>query len=429
MTSFSRAALAAVLIAGTSSFAMTAPAAAKKKEEAKGGLVVSEPLRVAATAAGAAIAAKDFATAETNVAVIEAGAKTDDERYLAQAYRLQLEANKVGDAGNPAVLAGPLDALIANPKTPATEVGRYAYMRANIAYNAKQYPQALAGYQRAVQAGFTAPNMQLQIARTKIQSGDTAGGVADIEKQIAADKAAGQPVSEDLYKYAIVALQKTPDTAATMRWTREWLYAYNTQPNWHTAIYVFGFQGDNDKKITKRERIDLFRLLRATKSLAGEREYVEYADLAVQTANAAEAKAVIAEGNATGKLTPANSAAKLTLGEATTQLAREGSLAVQEKRALAAADGLEANGVGDYALGTGNAAKAIEMYKLALSKGGAKLNKDEINTHLGIAYLQAGDKASAKAAFAQVTTGLRGQIAALWSVWADAPGAPTPAAG
>jgi len=271
--------------------------------------------------------------------------------------------------------------------------------------------------------------MQLQVARTKIQAGDIAGGVADIEKQIAADKAAGQPVSEDLYKYAIVALQKTPDTAGTMRWTRDWLYAYNTQANWHTAIYVFGFQGDNDKKITKRERIDLFRLLRATKSLAGEREYVEYADLAVQTANAAEAKAVIAEGNATGKLTPANSAAKLTLGEATTQLAREGSLAVQEKRALAAADGLEANGVGDYALGTGNAAKAIEMYKLALSKGGAKLNKDEINTHLGIAYLQAGDKASAKAAFAQVTTGLRGQIAALWSVWADAPGAPTPAAG
>jgi tetratricopeptide (TPR) repeat protein len=422
---FSRTALAAVLIAGTSGFAMTAPAAAKKKEEAKGGLVVSEPIRVAATATTAALTAKDFATAETNVALIESTAKTEDERYIAQAYRLQLEANKLGDKGNPAVLAGPLDALIANPKTPPAEVGRYAYMRANIAYNAKQYPQALAGYQRAVAAGFTAPNMQLQIARVKIQSGDIAGGVADIEKQVAADKAAGRPVDEDLYKYAIVALQKTPDTAGTMRWTRDWLYSYNTAQNWHTAIYVFGFQGENDKKITKRERIDLFRLLRATKSLAGEREYIEYADLAVQTANAAEAKSVIGEGNANGKLAAGNSAAKLTLGEANTQLASEGSLATQEKRALASADGLEANGVGDYALGTGNAAKAIEMYKLALSKGSAKLNKDEVNTHLGIAYLQAGDKASAKAAFAQVTTGLRGQIAALWSVWADAPGTPT----
>lgn len=426
MTKFSRATLAAFLIAGTGTAALVAPAAdAKKKDEAKTGLVVSEPIRVAATATTTALAAKDFATAETNVATIEAAAKTEDERYIAQAYRLQLEANKLGETGNPAVLAGPLDALIANPKTPATEVGRYAYMRANIAYNAKQYPQALAGYQRATQAGFTAPNLQLQIARTKIQSGDALGGVADIEKQIAADKAAGKAVDEDLYKYAIVALQKTPDTAATMRWTREWLYAYNTQQNWHTAIFVFGFQGENDKKITKRERIDLFRLLRATKSLAGEREYIEYSDLAVQTANAAEAKAVIGEGNANGKLAAANSSAKLTLADANAQLAKEGTIAAQEKRATASADGLEANGVGDFALGTGNAAKAIEMYKLALTKGGAKLNKDEINTHLGIAYLQAGDKASAKAAFAQVTTGLRGQIANLWSVWADAPGVPT----
>lgn len=428
MKKMSSLALATALIAGTGSIAV-APAFAKKKEEAKpAGLVVSAPIRAAATAAGTAIAAKDFAAAETQVAIIEANAKTDDERYVAQAYRFQLEGTKLGDSANTAGLAAPLDALIANPKTPATELGRYAYIRANIAYNAKQYPVALANYKRASELGYTAPNLLLQMARTKIQSGDIAGGVGDIERQIAADKAAGKKSDEDLYKYAITALQKTPDAAGTMRWTREWLYAYNTQDNWHTAIYVFGFQGENDRKITKKERIDLFRLLSTTRSLAGEREYLEYADLAAQTANGTEAKAVLAEGTAAGKIQATNNNAKLTLADANSLLAREGPLAVQEKRALAGADGLEANGVGDFALGNGNYAKAIEMYKLALSKGGAKLDKDEVNTHLGIAYMGAGDKASAKAAFALVTTGLRGQIANLWTVWADAPGTPAPAA-
>lgn len=425
----SRIALATALIAATGSIAIAPPAFAKKKEEAKpGGLTVSAPIRAAVTAADAAIKAKDFTTAETQVALMETGATSDDERYVAQAYRFQLEANKLGDNGNTAVLGPLLDALMANPKTPATEIGRFAYIRANVAYNAKQYPVALANYKRAADAGYTTPNLILQTARAKIQTGDAVGGVADIERQVAADKAAGKKSDEDLYKYAITALQKTPDTAGTMRWTRDWLYNYNTTDNWHTAIYVFGFQGENDRKITKKERIDLFRLLRATKSLTGEREYLEYADLAVQTANGTEAKAVLAEGTSAGKIQAANSSAKLTLGEANSLLAREGALAVQEKRAVAGADGLEANGVGDFALGNGNYAKAIEMYKLALSKGGAKLEKDEVNTHLGIAYMGAGDKASAKAAFALVTTGLRGQIANLWMVWADAPGAPVPRA-
>ena len=428
MKTLSRATLAAVLIAGVSSVAIVAPAAAKKKEEAKpAGLVISPALRTAANATTDALKANDLATAETNIVLMETTATTDDERYIAQAYRLQLEGTRLGPSGNPAPLRTTLDALLANPKTPPTEIGRFNYMRANIAYNAKQYPQALAGYQKASELGYTSAELPLQIARTKIQAGDVTGGIADIEKKIAVDKAAGRQADEDLYKYAITGLQKTPDTAATMRWTRDWLHTYNTQANWHTAIFVFGFQGANDAKITKKERLDLFRLLRATKSLAGEREYLEYADLAGQTANGTEGKAVLSEGKANGKIAATSGSAKNLTVDADALLAREGPLAAQEKRAIAAPNGLEANGVGDYALGTGNYAKAIEMYKLALTKGGAKLDRDEVNTHLGIAYLNSGDKESAKAAFGQVTTGLRGQIATLWAAWADAPGTPTAA--
>ena len=426
MKTLSKAALAAALIAGTGSIAIVMPAEAKKKEEAAPTLKLSNEVRAPIVATQTALAAKDYATAETSLATAEAAAKTGDEKYITQALRLQLIANKQGPNVTDAELAPPLDALIANPSTPPAELGRFSYVRANMFYNAKQYPQAVAAYTKAQQLNYVDADLPLRLARAKIYSGDAASGAKDVETLIATEKAAGRAVPEDLYTYTITALQKTPDTAATLRWTRDWLYAYPTQKNWHTAIYVFGFQGANDKALTKRERIDLFRLLRATNSLAGQNEYLEYASLAVETANASEAKAIIEEGKAKGKIPATDPRAKDTLNDAATQLAQEGSAAKQEKDANASAEGLVANGVGDFALGSGNYAKAIEMYQLALKKGGARLNRDEVNTHLGIAYLGAGDKAAAKAAFVLVTTGLRGQMATLWTTWVEAPGATTP---
>lgn len=420
-----RAAFAAALIATASSMAFVMPAEAKKKEEAPAGPKVSAEIRNSVVAAQTALTAKDFATAETNIAAVEAAAKTDDERYFGQVLRLQLEANKLGPTSTDAPLAPMIDALIANPSTPKTELGRFTYMRANISYNAKQYPAALAGYQRAKDLGYTTQNLPLQLARTKILNGDPSGGAADLEAMVAAEKAAGKKPDEDLYKYTITALQKTTDVAATQRWTRDWLYAYPTQKNWHTAIFVFGFQGANQKLITKRERVDLFRLLRATGSLAGEQEYLEYADLAVEIGVATESQSVIKDGKASGKLAATNANVARISADAASQLAKEGSAAAQEKTAAASPNGLSAAGTGDFYLGNNNYPKAIEMYKLALSKGGDKVNVDEVNTHLGIAYLQSGDKASAKAAFALVKNGLRAQIAQLWTTWADAPGAPT----
>ena len=68
------------------------------------------------------------------------------------------------------------------------------------------------------------------------------------------------------------------------------------------------------------------------------------------------------------------------------------------------------------------------MYRQALSKGG--VDKDEVNTHLGIALARSGDKAGAQTAFAAVTTEPRAGIASLWTTWLQAgtSAAATPAA-
>ena len=74
--------------------------------------------------------------------------------------------------------------------------------------------------------------------------------------------------------------------------------------------------------------------------------------------------------------------------------------------------------VGDGYYGYGNYAKAIELYKLALTKGGVDANM--VNTRIGAALAKSGDKAGAKAAFAQVT-GPRKELADFWTVYLDHP--------
>ncbi len=59
-----------------------------------------------------------------------------------------------------------------------------------------------------------------------------------------------------------------------------------------------------------------------------------------------------------------------------------------EKTAAAAPNGKPASRTADAYLGYGDNAKAIELYKLALTKGG--VDNDEVNTRLGIALLALG---------------------------------------
>ena len=49
------------------------------------------------------------------------------------------------------------------------------------------------------------------------------------------------------------------------------------------------------------------------------------------------------------------------------------------------------------------------------------VDADEVNTRLGIALARSGDKAGAKAAFAEVKGAPRSGIAALWTAYVDAP--------
>ncbi|AIT05220.1 MULTISPECIES: tetratricopeptide repeat family protein [Sphingomonas] len=436
MKTLSKLALAAVLATGVSGLAIVAPAAAKdkKEEQAAPGFKLSKPVQAIAFQAQEAVKARNPATAEPLVAQVEAAATTDDDKYIAAALRYDLENTKlvIAQEANPkapldeTVLAKPLDALIAAKNTPAADRGKYLFRRGQLAYNSGQYPVATQYFTQAKAAGYNSPDFDLQLAKVKVQAGDTAGGLADLDRFITAQKAAGQTVPEAYYRFGIATANNKKMAPETLAWMQKYVAAYPNARVWRDVILQYAFAQNSLAAPDKAQTVDLYRLLRTAGAMPDQAMYEDYAKNVYDRGNPYEAAAVLKEGMASGKIPATSAFSKSLLTAANTAIKADGSLASSEKTAMASKDGKIAASTADAYLGQNNYAKAIELYRAALSKGGVDAN--EVNTRLGIALAKSGDKAGAQAAFGAVTGNPRAGIAALWNTWTQVGATPaTPA--
>lgn len=424
MKMVSKFALTSALVVGLNGAFLVAPAFAKKEAPAApAGPTMSKEARAAAIDAQTALGAtpKDLVKAEAAINTLDTVAKTDYEHYLASGFRLLLiNAQTQGqpEEKRVAALSAPLDALIANPATPKPELATRYDERAGFYYSTRDYAKAAQYYARAKELGATDADLQLNIARSKVEAGDVVGGTDELRAAVEAEKAAGRKPPEAWYKYAFTRLIKAGKTEQSDAWIAAWLGEYGSAPNWRGAIYTFGFQGPAAVKYSKN-RVDLYRLLWATKSEAGENEFYDYAEAALVVGLPNETKTVIEEGLSSHAIPAGSSNAAQDLAHAKTAIAGSTPLATKEKNALAAPKGDLAQQAGDAYFGTRNYAKAIEMYRLCETKGAP--DADRNNLHLGMALALSGDRAGAKATLAKVNVDPYKAIARLWTVFVDSP--------
>lgn len=450
MMKFSKLALAALLATSASGLVLAAPAVAKKKEEATSSFKLSKPvlaiaaptqnaIRAASTsviaaqqatdpgakATAAATAQQSLATAEPLVGQVEAAATTEDDKYIAAALRYDFENSKLALAQvqnpnapvNETLIAKPLDALIASPSTPQADKGKYLYRRGALAFNGGQYPVAIQYFTQAKQAGYTDPNLDALIVKAKLQGGNPAEGLNDLDAQLKAQEAAGQKPTEEYYRYAIAQSNKLKNATLTLDLLKRYVKSYPTPKNWREVLFTYGLERGSVTQLDPTQRMDVFRLMRQTNALAGQYDYEEYGNLAYTRGLPTESQSVVKSGLASGKIPSGSAAAKQLLTDSATAIRNEGSLSTSETKAKSAKDGKLASQTADAYLGDGNNAKAIELYNLALSKGG--VNADEVNLHLGIAQARSGDKAAAMASFDKVQTQPRAAIASFWKIALD----------
>lgn len=413
----SKAALATVLAIGASTVMTTAPVEAQrnKKEETKPAAPkITEAFRVPALAADTAATAKDIPTAEAQFALANAAVSNEDERFINEQIRLKIGELKK----DPAWVSQALDYLMTSPKTTPENLAAYNFSRGMAALNQKKPAEALPFLRKARELGYPDPNLPLKLGTALIDSGDVEGGVAEIDTAVKATKASGQPVPDTWYRYAYGKLQAANKPQAANAWIRRLVSDYPKPENWRTMLLTYRqTQASGDTPAARNQRIDLYRLMRATNALAGEADYIIYADEASRLGLRHEAVAVIEEGQRTGKIPAGNADAKSILASAKQGIATDSSLASLEKEGRGAQNGrlaaLAANGF----MAQGQAAKAVELYQLALQKGGVE--EPQTRLRLGIAQAQAGDMAAAKTSFTALNGTPVAELAAFWALYLD----------
>jgi hypothetical protein len=416
MKSVSKAALAAAFLMSAPAFIAASPAVAQKKKEEAGGLKISEEFRKPAAEVQKLVEAKDWAGVKARVDALDALAKNDDEKYYAATFRLQASA---ATSDNPNIIRA-LDILIANPKTPPADLGRYHFFRGDFAYQEKKFADAAGHFAKARDLGFQpqGTNLNLRVAQAQLDGGQVVEGAAAIDAAIKAEEAAGRKAPEAWYKVVVSKFYTKGDKANAATWLARQVAAYPSPDAWRSSLMVFMEQASTKgTTLDADHRLDILRLIRAAKGLAGEADYYEYADAAQRRGLPWEVVSLVDEGRALGKITKPNPRIDPIYSQAVNRQKAEVSLASEEKRAAAGANGAVAMSTADAYLASGNNAKAIELYRLALQKGG--VDTSLVNTRLGIALARSGQKAEAKAAFSGVSGSPRGDIARFWTTWLD----------
>lgn len=412
-----------------STFAMTSMmvpfdgAAAQKKSKKKEGKPAKEELSnefiEPYNAALAAIAAKDAATVEAQLALAEPNANSNDEKFRLGNAFLQL-----GGLKNDTIIQRKgLELMLGTDRVAAADRPKFNFYAGNFAYAAKEYAAAESYLKQALDGGYRADNTELLYIDTIFQQDRIAEGLQVLEQAINRAQTAGETVSEDYYRRGLRRAYGAKMQNETTAWSQKWVAAYPSTTSWRDSLVLFR----DSAGFGQAENVDLMRLMRATNALSSERDYAEYIENADPRRLPGEVVSVIEEGIAKGTVKANDEFFGEQLGAAKSRLAEDrGSLASGAAAARSSSNPRIAIGTADAYLGYGDYSKAIDLYSLALEKPG--VDTDLVNTRIGIGNAMAGNWSVAKDSFAKVS-GQRSELAKFWMIWVDNQLAGTPSAG
>ena len=406
-------ALALTLVSGgaIAAAALETPAQAQKDKEeeqsksdySKGFIEVYQPL-------GKRLEAQeDPAALKAEIPTLLAAAQTPDDKLVAGQAIYTIGAR----SEDTALQRQGVEMMLESGKVAAADQGRMAFAAGQLAYQAEDWAKARARFEQAVAGGFETANAQGLIAETYFSEGNHAAGLDFLIQAITAQEQAGQPVEESWIQrgFAIAYNNQLPEQATAF--SRLYVTHYPSSDVWGDAIAVQrSFYNYDDQAL-----LDLMRLAERTNSLRSERDYVDYIAAADPRRLPAEVGRVIDAGLAANMLKQGDvlvTEAKST-AQAQTASARADLTELESDARASGANALLAAAAGDMYLNFEQPAKAEEMYQLALTR--PDVDTARVLTRLGIAQIDQGKSAEAKATFDKIE-GTRAPIADLWALYA-----------
>jgi Flp pilus assembly protein TadD len=345
----------------------------------------------------------DYPNVAAKVAAAQAVATTPDDKYAIGQLQLKAAVAQKDNAAEAAAID-----TIANSGfvDGATTSKLYASLGTTL-YNAKQFPQAMAAFQKASTLNPNNSEVLGLLGEAKFAQGQKAEAAAEFQHAVQVQMASGQKPDETLLKRGVTVAYDAKSPLA-VQLGREWAAAYPSPDSWRNSIAIYRNMNHPDVEGT----LDLLRLMQATNAMTAPGDYALFAEAAAEQSNFNEAKAVLDAGTSSHIVNPSDAQFRdIFNGLKGKPMATEADLASAAKMSPSSINLLR---IGDRYYGMGNYAKAAEVYRQVLTKPDA--DKELANLHLGMALARAGDKAGATAALNAVTGG-RADIAKYWLVY------------
>jgi len=357
-----RAALTAILL-GTATAGVTALALAPSAQAA----TVSAKVGPLLKEAQAMIASKNYAGAKSKLNEAEAVASTPDDHAIINQFKSAIAISS------------------ADPNTPGGAKAKFAQD-----YNAGKFKDAIADAEFLKKNNVFDAQSQLIVGQAYYKARDFAGCLKYA-------KGLGSGNETALALQARCAYETGDE--ATQRDALEQLVARTGKAEYWTGLLKLG---ERSHGISDHNSLDISRLRLITGSMQTKDDYISLAQFALQFKCAAEAQAALEKGAAAKVLTDDRSM-RLLAGAKAQVAASQADRAKELAAANAAPQGDGGSGlvdIGERMIGEGKAKDAIGVIQSGLKKP----LKDAANgqIRLGQAYLAAGQKADAAAAFAKV---------------------------
>lgn len=319
-----------------------------------------------------------------------------------------------------------VELMLASGKVKPEETGKFNLVAFQIANELKQYDKARGYLQKAIDLGYSAPNvstsdLQMNMAELYFSEDRFTEGLKYLSDAIAAKKAAGQPVDVRWYKRGVSVAYTNEIVPQVYDFVQAWVTDYPTPENWRDAVNLTRNLNEYDGPVL----LDLLRLGKKVGTLKEKNDYVFYIESADTRRLPVEVKAVIEDAYATGVI------AKGSDSWVEEQFKTASGLIAEDQKALPVLE-RDANAptarlrtviaAGDTFLSYGEYAKAAGFYERSLTM--PEVDRNLALTRLGIAQIGAGDVAAARATLAKVE-GPRAPIAMLWTAYAEQAGGAT----
>ena len=356
-----------------------------------------------------------FAAAPAQLAVAEAAAKTPQDKWIAGNWGTMVAAI----LGDNKIAQHAIQDIIDSGKAPAAEASTYQFKLGVSAYQNQDYATAIKALTPVVAGNYSDDVAAEALALSYTSTNQPEQALGALKTAASARKAAGGKVPDDWLNRANQIAYRTKNNAIGNEWAILTVVYAPTASNWISSAQLLRVYNG----YTGQEALDLSRLLYRAGALTGsakevQQEYLDYILTADARRQPGEVLATIDAGMAAGALNASMTPVTEAKALATARVASDkASLAGLYRDAHAAnANAAAVVGTADDFLGYGDAAKAAELYKIALTRPGVDTGR--ALTRLGIAQLDSGDTAGALDSFGKVT-GPRQALAQFWTAYAN----------